>query len=268
MSHSDFQVVKRAIVGSRDDLGRLLDLTRARFTSLEKAALKDLKEGIAVEWEQKNSGTTVHGTVKELSFRGNFVHVLSDDGKTHFISHLCVPMLRVVDNTPSKEEEAVAEGTPSIDDAVGRLSWEEIRKIQEMMDREAWNGIYVGQKVDWVSKTGSVEHGTVQKINPKTVTVSKEEGTWKISPHFLRFPKRTKKKTAVWTKDESALAKALKKYGKDLGQVRWDMIAKEVGKDKDDCIKRFKEMRKTKKKMTSQSASKACTGHGDRKSVV
>ena len=48
----------------------------------------------------------------------------------------------------------------------------------------------------------------------------------------------------VWTKeDEMALVKALKEYGKDLGEERWNLVAKAVGKDKVACAKKFKEMK-------------------------
>ena len=48
----------------------------------------------------------------------------------------------------------------------------------------------------------------------------------------------------VWTKeDELALVKALKEYGKDLGEERWNLVAKAVGKDKVACAKKFKEMK-------------------------
>ena len=48
----------------------------------------------------------------------------------------------------------------------------------------------------------------------------------------------------VWTKEEElALVKALKEYGKDLGEERWNLVATAVGKDKVACAKKFKEMK-------------------------
>ena len=53
----------------------------------------------------------------------------------------------------------------------------------------------------------------------------------------------------VWTKeDDLALVKALKEHGKDLGESRWDLVARAVGKDKVSCARRFKEMKSAHKK--------------------
>jgi len=59
-----------------------------------------------------------------------------------------------------------------------------------------------------------------------------------------------------WTKEEDlALVKALKEHGKELGESRWDLVAKAVGRGKVDCAKRFKEMKAQHKKDTKKTTA-------------
>lgn len=45
----------------------------------------------------------------------------------------------------------------------------------------------IGQKVEWKSKYGRVETGTVAKVNQKTVQVKATSGvTWRVSPSLLK----------------------------------------------------------------------------------
>lgn len=58
--------------------------------------------------------------------------------------------------------------------------WSRVTKAQAKAFR-------VGERVEWNSKNGLVEKGTVAKVNQKTVQVKTVRGsTWRVSPSLLR----------------------------------------------------------------------------------
>jgi flagellar basal body P-ring protein FlgI len=73
------------------------------------------------------------------------------------------------------------------------LSFEDIKDISNTLSYVAKQIQYnkarefmKGDKVKFNSRTGEVVHGTVVKINQKTVTVKSATNQWKVSPSLLK----------------------------------------------------------------------------------
>ncbi len=58
---------------------------------------------------------------------------------------------------------------------------------QNMLQQSAANAYRVGDKVQWDSKYGRIEQGTVTKVNSKTIKViTTSNQIWNVSPSLLR----------------------------------------------------------------------------------
>lgn len=58
---------------------------------------------------------------------------------------------------------------------------------QNMLQHTAANAFRPGDKVQWDSKFGRVEHGTITKVNTKTIKITTTSNQlWNVSPSLLR----------------------------------------------------------------------------------
>jgi hypothetical protein len=58
---------------------------------------------------------------------------------------------------------------------------------QNMLQHKAANAYCIGDKVQWDSKYGRIEQGTITKVNSKTVKImTTSNQMWNVSPSLLR----------------------------------------------------------------------------------